>query len=106
MYNMIEYSFIFKMHFTKVNVQPVLNYFHQNMMTDIEHHYACISLVSHLQYYSHSGNRLLTATDYLQLWAPPSSDILEEDEDDPDNPMKDDKVLPVLNDWKCVWQCK
>uniref|UniRef100_A0A803XW53 Dmx like 2 n=1 Tax=Meleagris gallopavo TaxID=9103 RepID=A0A803XW53_MELGA len=52
------------------------------------------------------GNRLLTATDYLQLWAPPSSDILEEDEDDPDNQMKDDKVLPVLNDWKCVWQCK
>ncbi|KAI6078109.1 DmX-like protein 2 [Aix galericulata] len=52
------------------------------------------------------GNRLLTATDCLQLWAPPSSDILEEDEDDPDNQMKDDKVLPVLNDWKCVWQCK
>uniref|UniRef100_A0A672TYN9 Dmx like 2 n=1 Tax=Strigops habroptila TaxID=2489341 RepID=A0A672TYN9_STRHB len=51
------------------------------------------------------GNRLLTATDFLQLWAPPSSDILEED-DDPDNQVKDDKVLPVLNDWKCVWQCK
>ncbi|XP_075570739.1 dmX-like protein 2 isoform X6 [Pelecanus crispus] len=53
------------------------------------------------------GNRLLTATDFLQLWAPPSSGILEEDEDDdPDNQIKDDKVLPVLNDWKCVWQCK
>ncbi|XP_009582957.1 PREDICTED: dmX-like protein 2 isoform X3 [Fulmarus glacialis] len=53
------------------------------------------------------GSRLLTATDFLQLWAPPSSDILEEDEDgDPDNQIKDDKVLPVLNDWKCVWQCK
>ncbi|XP_074773164.1 dmX-like protein 2 isoform X10 [Athene noctua] len=53
------------------------------------------------------GSRLLTATDFLQLWAPPSSDILEEDEDDdPDNRIKDDKVLPVLNDWKCVWQCK
>ncbi|XP_008941093.1 PREDICTED: dmX-like protein 2 isoform X3 [Merops nubicus] len=53
------------------------------------------------------GNRLLTATDFLQLWAPPSSDILEEDEDDNlDNRIKDDKVLPVLNDWKCVWQCK
>ncbi|XP_017660447.1 PREDICTED: dmX-like protein 2 [Lepidothrix coronata] len=51
------------------------------------------------------GNRLLTATDYLQLWAPPSNDILEEDEDDdPNNQIKDDKVLPVLNDWKCVWQ--
>ncbi|XP_074901351.1 dmX-like protein 2 isoform X4 [Buteo buteo] len=52
------------------------------------------------------GNRLLTATDFLQLWAPPSSDILEEEGDDPDNQIKDDKVLPVLNDWKCVWQCK
>uniref|UniRef100_A0A8V5HIJ9 Uncharacterized protein n=1 Tax=Melopsittacus undulatus TaxID=13146 RepID=A0A8V5HIJ9_MELUD len=52
------------------------------------------------------GNRLLTATDFLQLWAPPSSDILEEDDDDPENQVKDDKVLPVLNDWKCVWQCK
>ncbi|CAN8187657.1 unnamed protein product [Coccothraustes coccothraustes] len=53
------------------------------------------------------GNRLLTATDFLQLWAPPSDDILEEDEDDDaSNQIKDDKVLPVLNDWKCVWQCK
>ncbi|XP_062357744.1 dmX-like protein 2 isoform X6 [Cinclus cinclus] len=53
------------------------------------------------------GNRLLTATDFLQLWAPPSDDILEEDEDDDaNNQIKDDKVLPVLNDWKCVWQCK
>ena len=67
----------------------------------------CIILVSQLSYYLLSGNRLLTATDFLQLWAPPSSDILEEDEDDdPDNQIKDDKVLPVLNDWKCVWQCK
>uniref|UniRef100_A0A8U8AT60 RAVE complex protein Rav1 C-terminal domain-containing protein n=1 Tax=Geospiza parvula TaxID=87175 RepID=A0A8U8AT60_GEOPR len=53
------------------------------------------------------GNRLLTATDFLQLWAPPSDDILEEDEDDDaSSQIKDDKVLPVLNDWKCVWQCK
>ncbi|XP_042327082.1 dmX-like protein 2 isoform X1 [Sceloporus undulatus] len=53
------------------------------------------------------GNRLLTATDYLQLWAPPSNDILEEEEeDDPDTVVKEDKVHPVLNDWKCVWQCK
>ncbi|XP_021393136.2 dmX-like protein 2 isoform X1 [Lonchura striata] len=53
------------------------------------------------------GNRLLTATDFLQLWAPPSDDILEEDEDDDaSNQIKDDKVLPILNDWKCVWQCK
>ncbi|XP_062998573.1 dmX-like protein 2 isoform X2 [Elgaria multicarinata webbii] len=58
------------------------------------------------------GNRLLTATDFLQLWAPPSSDILEEEEeeeeeeDNPDIAVKDDKTHPVLNDWKCVWHCK
>ncbi|XP_053127959.1 dmX-like protein 2 isoform X3 [Hemicordylus capensis] len=54
------------------------------------------------------GNRLLTATDYLQLWAPPSSDILEEEEEegDPETEIKDDKIHPVLNDWKCIWQCK
>ncbi|XP_019389136.1 PREDICTED: dmX-like protein 2 isoform X2 [Crocodylus porosus] len=56
------------------------------------------------------GNRLLTATEYLQLWAPPSSDILEEEEEEeddvPDSRIKEDKVLPVLNDWKCIWQCK
>ncbi|XP_066490922.1 dmX-like protein 2 isoform X1 [Tiliqua scincoides] len=53
------------------------------------------------------GNRLLTATDYLQLWAPPSSDVLEEEEeDDPEGEAKDDKIHPVLSDWKCVWQCK
>uniref|UniRef100_A0A8B9GKE8 Dmx like 2 n=1 Tax=Amazona collaria TaxID=241587 RepID=A0A8B9GKE8_9PSIT len=63
--------------------------------------YTCIILPSQLCYYSLSGNRLLTATDFLQLWAPPSSDILEEDDDDPDNQVKDDKVVPVLNDWKC-----
>ncbi|KAM5235802.1 dmX-like protein 2 isoform 1-T1 [Ctenodactylus gundi] len=45
-------------------------------------------------------NRLLTATDALQLWAPPGGDILEEEEE------VDNKVPPVLNDWKCVWQCK
>ncbi|KAH0619962.1 hypothetical protein JD844_014434 [Phrynosoma platyrhinos] len=45
--------------------------------------------------------------DYLQLWAPPSNDILEEEEeDDPDTVVKEDKPHPVLNDWKCVWQCK
>uniref|UniRef100_A0A8D0L678 Dmx like 2 n=1 Tax=Sphenodon punctatus TaxID=8508 RepID=A0A8D0L678_SPHPU len=56
------------------------------------------------------GNGLLTATDCLQLWAPPSCDILEEeeedDDDDPDSQVKDDRVIPVLNDWKCIWQCK
>uniref|UniRef100_A0A8C6D9K5 Dmx like 2 n=1 Tax=Moschus moschiferus TaxID=68415 RepID=A0A8C6D9K5_MOSMO len=45
-------------------------------------------------------NRLLTATDSLQLWAPPGGDILEEEEE------INNKILPVLNDWKCIWQCK
>nr|XP_027781762.1 dmX-like protein 2 isoform X6 [Marmota flaviventris] len=45
-------------------------------------------------------NRLLTATDSVQLWAPPGGDILEEEEE------IDNKIPPVLNDWKCVWQCK
>ncbi|KAM9311328.1 dmX-like protein 2 [Gastrophryne carolinensis] len=52
------------------------------------------------------GNRLLTATEYLQLWAPPTSDILEEDEDDMDEHVMEDKVQPALNDWNCIWQCK
>ncbi|XP_060116311.1 dmX-like protein 2 isoform X3 [Heteronotia binoei] len=50
------------------------------------------------------GNRLLTATDFLQLWAPPPSDTLEEEEEE--DVVKEDKIHPVLNDWKCVWQCK
>ncbi|XP_040824651.1 dmX-like protein 2 isoform X12 [Ochotona curzoniae] len=45
-------------------------------------------------------NRLLTATDSIQLWAPPGGDILEEEEE------IDNKIPTVLNDWKCVWQCK
>uniref|UniRef100_A0A8C5KRS5 Dmx-like 2 n=1 Tax=Jaculus jaculus TaxID=51337 RepID=A0A8C5KRS5_JACJA len=45
-------------------------------------------------------NRLLTATDCIQLWAPPGGDILEEEEE------IDNKIPPVLNDWKCIWQCK
>ncbi|XP_062944783.1 dmX-like protein 2 isoform X7 [Cynocephalus volans] len=45
-------------------------------------------------------NRLLTATDSIQLWAPPGGDVLEEEEE------IDDRIPPVLNDWKCVWQCK
>ncbi|XP_006895381.1 PREDICTED: dmX-like protein 2 isoform X4 [Elephantulus edwardii] len=45
-------------------------------------------------------NRLLTATESVQLWAPPGSDILEEEEE------IDTKNTPVLNDWKCIWQCK
>ncbi|KAM3828236.1 dmX-like protein 2 isoform 6-T7 [Vipera latastei] len=56
------------------------------------------------------GNRLLTATDNLQLWAPPAKDVLEEEdeegEDNPDLGVKDDKNHPVLNDWKCIWQCR
>ncbi|XP_071611297.1 dmX-like protein 2 isoform X3 [Heliangelus exortis] len=52
------------------------------------------------------GNRLLTATDFLQLWAPPSSDILEGEDNDPDSQDEDERIFPVLNDWECVWQCK
>ncbi|XP_072478986.1 dmX-like protein 2 isoform X2 [Notamacropus eugenii] len=50
------------------------------------------------------GNRLLTATDLVQLWAPPESDILEEEEEI--DQVKENKIPPVLNDWKCIWQCR
>ncbi|XP_023264551.1 dmX-like protein 2 isoform X3 [Seriola lalandi dorsalis] len=49
------------------------------------------------------GNRILAATERLQLWAPPLADALIEEED---GQMTDDKPHPVLNDWNCVWQCK
>ncbi|XP_070692350.1 dmX-like protein 2 isoform X2 [Pempheris klunzingeri] len=49
------------------------------------------------------GNRILAATERLQLWAPPLTDALIEEED---GQMSDDKPHPVLNDWNCVWQCK
>ncbi|XP_072321095.1 dmX-like protein 2 isoform X4 [Eucyclogobius newberryi] len=49
------------------------------------------------------GNRILAATERLQLWAPPLSDALIEEED---GQGTDDKHHPVLNDWNCVWQCK
>ncbi|KAK9393976.1 WD repeat-containing protein [Crotalus adamanteus] len=56
------------------------------------------------------GNRLLTATDNLQLWAPPAKDVLEEEDEEGENNLdvgvKDDKNHPVLNDWKCIWQCR
>lgn len=42
----------------------------------------------------------MTATDSIQLWAPPGGDILEEEEE------IDNKIPPVLNDWNCIWQCK
>ncbi|KAM9201376.1 dmX-like protein 2 isoform 6-T6 [Dugong dugon] len=45
-------------------------------------------------------NRLLTATESVQLWAPPGGDILEEEEE------IGNSILPVLNDWRCIWQCK
>ncbi|XP_062860822.1 dmX-like protein 2 isoform X2 [Trichomycterus rosablanca] len=45
------------------------------------------------------GNRILAATERLQLWAPPTADTLQEEEDE-------EKTHPVLNDWKCVWECK
>ncbi|XP_059928097.1 dmX-like protein 2 isoform X6 [Gadus macrocephalus] len=49
------------------------------------------------------GNRILAAAERLQLWAPPLADALIEEED---GQTTDDKVHPVLNDWKCIWQCK
>ncbi|KAM4592854.1 dmX-like protein 2 isoform 6-T6 [Odontesthes bonariensis] len=49
------------------------------------------------------GNRILAATERLQLWAPPLTDALIEEED---GQMFEDKPHPVLNDWNCVWQCK
>ncbi|KAG7267248.1 hypothetical protein CRUP_037231 [Coryphaenoides rupestris] len=49
------------------------------------------------------GNRILAATERLQLWAPPQADALIEEED---GQTTDDKVHPGLNDWKCIWQCK
>ncbi|XP_041031326.1 dmX-like protein 2 isoform X4 [Carcharodon carcharias] len=48
------------------------------------------------------GNQLLTATDNLQLWSPPSSDFLEEES----SLAEEFKLQPDLNDWKCIWQCK
>uniref|UniRef100_A0A673GBM5 DmX-like protein 2 n=1 Tax=Sinocyclocheilus rhinocerous TaxID=307959 RepID=A0A673GBM5_9TELE len=52
----------------------------------------------------HVGNRILAATERLQLWAPPISDTLIEEED---SQLNDDRAHElILNDWKCVWQCK
>ncbi|XP_037310012.2 dmX-like protein 2 isoform X2 [Pungitius pungitius] len=49
------------------------------------------------------GNRILAATERLQLWAPPLAYALIEEED---AQLNEDKPYPVLNDWNCVWQCK
>uniref|UniRef100_A0A8C1VT33 Dmx-like 2 n=1 Tax=Cyprinus carpio TaxID=7962 RepID=A0A8C1VT33_CYPCA len=50
------------------------------------------------------GNRILAATEHLQLWAPPTSDTLIEEED---SQLNDDRAHELmLNDWKCIWQCK
>ncbi|XP_052438398.1 dmX-like protein 2 isoform X2 [Carassius gibelio] len=50
------------------------------------------------------GNRILAATERLQLWAPPTSDTLIEEEDGQLNEDRAHELM--LNDWKCVWQCK
>ncbi|KAI7790177.1 dmX-like protein 2 isoform X2 [Triplophysa rosa] len=51
------------------------------------------------------GNRILAATERLQLWAPPNTDVLIEEEED--GQLSDDRAHElILNDWKCVWQCK
>uniref|UniRef100_A0A672R4F0 DmX-like protein 2 n=1 Tax=Sinocyclocheilus grahami TaxID=75366 RepID=A0A672R4F0_SINGR len=45
------------------------------------------------------GNRILAATERLQLWAPPTSDTLIEEED---SQLNDDRAHElILNDWKC-----
>ncbi|XP_052007916.1 dmX-like protein 2 isoform X1 [Xyrauchen texanus] len=50
------------------------------------------------------GNRILASTECLQLWAPPTSDVLIEEDD---SHLTDDRAHElVLSDWKCVWQCK
>ncbi|XP_061596191.1 dmX-like protein 2 isoform X2 [Cololabis saira] len=49
------------------------------------------------------GNRILAATERLQLWAPPLADALIEEED---GHVTEEKNHPVFNDWTCVWQCK
>uniref|UniRef100_A0A8C5HK93 RAVE complex protein Rav1 C-terminal domain-containing protein n=1 Tax=Gouania willdenowi TaxID=441366 RepID=A0A8C5HK93_GOUWI len=49
------------------------------------------------------GNRILAATERLQLWAPPLTYALIEEED---GQMIEDRPHPVLSDWNCVWQCK
>uniref|UniRef100_A0A3P8UW05 Dmx-like 2 n=1 Tax=Cynoglossus semilaevis TaxID=244447 RepID=A0A3P8UW05_CYNSE len=49
------------------------------------------------------GNRILAATERLQLWAPPLADALLEEED---GQAAEEKPHPVLSDWNCVWQCK
>ncbi|KAJ8249356.1 hypothetical protein GJAV_G00233900 [Gymnothorax javanicus] len=49
------------------------------------------------------GNRILAATEQLQLWAPPScDDLVEEEEGGAEHKLHP----PALNDWKCVWQCR
>ncbi|KAI4830189.1 hypothetical protein KUCAC02_001839 [Chaenocephalus aceratus] len=48
------------------------------------------------------GNRILAATERLQLWAPPLKDALIEEED---GQLNEDRPHPVFNDWNCVWQC-
>nr|XP_033775682.1 dmX-like protein 2 isoform X3 [Geotrypetes seraphini] len=66
-----------------------------------------LSSVTYNLAWNPQGNRLLTATDYVKLWAPPSGDILEEDEEeDVDGHPTQANVQPLLNDWNCIWQCK
>ncbi len=63
--------------------------------------YMCVILITSV---CHVGNRILAATERLQLWAPPTSDTLIEEED---SQLNDDRAHELmLNDWKCVWQCK
>ncbi|XP_069480909.1 dmX-like protein 2 isoform X2 [Ambystoma mexicanum] len=63
-----------------------------------------LSSMTYILAWDPTGNQLLTATDCLQLWAPPASDIPEEDEETEE--VRENGFHLVLNDWNCIWQCK
>ncbi|XP_064151285.1 dmX-like protein 2 isoform X10 [Loxodonta africana] len=59
-----------------------------------------LSTVTYNLAWDPQDNRLLTATESVQLWAPPGGDVLEEEEE------TGNSIPPLLNDWRCIWQCK
>ncbi|XP_043932298.1 dmX-like protein 2 [Protopterus annectens] len=65
-----------------------------------------LSSVSYNLAWDPQGDRLLTATDSLQLWAPPLWDILKEEDDCDEDVEAEHIIQPVLNDWKCIWECR
>ncbi|TRY93847.1 hypothetical protein DNTS_023768, partial [Danionella cerebrum] len=60
--------------------------------------------ITHNLAWDPQGNRILAATERLQLWAPPANDTLMEEED---GQLNDEQAHDMmLSDWKCIWQCK